>query len=156
MSVRKTARKQYQAIVDHAASAPMQKQQRPSEGWLATTRKALGMSAAQLARRMGLSRARISQAEATERAGGVTLKTLEAAATAMGCRFVYAIVPAEGKTVDIIADQARKKAETLVGRAGIHMALERQSLSSRMNAEEIDEIAGELMRELPSDLWEDR
>ena len=40
-------------------------------------------------------------------------------------------------------------------RASMHMALEKQSLSSDENAEEIDQIAGELMGELPSDLWDD-
>src|SRR5438874_13412617 len=126
MSVKAAAARQYQAIVDRAAASIGQSPRLRSEGWMATARKALGMSAAELGRRLGVTRARISQAEQAELSGGVTLKTMQATADAMGCRFVYAIVPVEGRIEDIITARARRKAEALVGRADTHMALERQ------------------------------
>jgi len=43
-------------------------------------------------------------------------------AEAMGCRLVYAIVPANGSVDDLILLQARKKARALVTQAGTHMA----------------------------------
>ena len=94
MSVKRAARQQYQVIVDRAApqAAAMRT---PSEGWLRTARKALGMSGAQLARRMGVTRARIANVEHAELSGSVTLKSMQAAAEALGCRFVYAIVPSQ-------------------------------------------------------------
>lgn len=153
MSIRNTAAKQYQAIVDRAAASAVQKLRQPAEGWIATTRKALRMSGPQLAKRLGLTRARISQAERAEPSGGITLKTMRAAAEAMGCRFVYAIVPASGRIEDVIAAQARKKAAALVKRAGAHMALEKQSLSDEQNEEEVERIARELIRRMPADLW---
>lgn len=156
MDVKETARKQYQAIVDRAASAIGRQSSMPSEGWIALTRKALGMSAAQLARRLGLTRARISQAEQSEIGGGVTLKTMHSLAEGMGCRFVYAIVPAEGRIEDVIAAQARKKAKALVKKASTHMALESQSLSIEKNQEEIERITDQLVRTMPSDLWNDK
>ena len=153
MSVRDTATKQYQAIVDRAASRfDGQWPPPPSEGWIAAVRKALGMSGAQLARRLGVTRARIFQAEHAESGGGITLRTMHATAEALGCRFVYAIVP-EGRIEDVIAVQARKKARALVNKASDHMALESQSLSEAMNAEEVERITRELIRAMPSDLW---
>ena len=128
----------------------------PSEGWIATARKALGMSAAQLARRLGLTRARVSQAEQAELLGGVTLKTMRAIAEALGCRFVYAIVPAEGRVEDAIVAQARRKAQALVTKASTHMALERQSLPEDKNRAEVERIANELVRTMPGDFWDDK
>ena len=90
MSVKAIVQQQYKRIVDNAASHAAL--QTPPEGWLRTVRKALGMSGAQLARKMGVTRARVAQAEHAELSGGATLKSMQAAAEAMGCRFVYAIV----------------------------------------------------------------
>jgi predicted DNA-binding mobile mystery protein A len=156
MSVKDLVARQYQAIVDRAAVSIGRKSSLPPEGWIATTRKALGMSAAQLARRLGVTRARVSQAEHAELSGGVTLKTMEATADAMGCRFVYAMVPAEGRIEDAIAAQARRKAQALVARASTHMALERQSLPAEKNSKEVERIARELIRTMPSDFWADK
>ena len=113
------------------------------------------MSGPDLARRLGVTRARVSQAERAESNGGVTLRTMQAAAEAMGCRFVYAIVP-EGRTQELIAARARTKAEMIVRRASDHMALESQSLSDAQNTEEIERIALDLMHEMPSDFWTDK
>ncbi|MBX6368926.1 MAG: mobile mystery protein A [Rhodospirillales bacterium] len=146
--------RQYQAIVNRAAGR-VGSLAVPPEGWVATVRKALGMSGAQLAERLGVTRARISQAERAEVEGGVTLKTMHAAAEAMGCRFVYAIVP-KGRIEDIVAEQARKKARALVNRASGHMALESQPLSEEQNAEEAERIAESLLREMPADLWAEK
>lgn len=156
MSVKATAIRQYQAIVDRAAQRfGGHVGSRPPEGWIATARKALGMSGPQLAKRLGVTRARISQAERAELEGGVTLKTMYAAAEAMGCRFVYAVIP-EGGTQDVIAAQARRKAQTLVGNASRQMALEDQSLTEAQNAEEVERVARDLLRAMPSDFWTDR
>jgi predicted DNA-binding mobile mystery protein A len=153
MSVKNLATRQYQTLVNHAAKAMTYQTVLPPEGWIATTRKALGMSAAQLARRLGLTSARIFQAEQAEPLGGVTLKTMHAMAEAMGCRFVYAIVPADGRVEQVILAQAQRKAQALVGRASIHMALEKQSLSPEDNTMEVERITNELLRTMPSDFW---
>src|SRR6266851_3375588 len=121
MSVKSTIQRQYQRIVDSAASYTAVRT--PPEGWLRTVRKALGMSGAQLAKKMGVTRARVAQAENAELNGGITLKSIQAAAEAMGCRFVYAIVPPQ-RIGDIIIAQARKKAMAVIDTASKHMALE--------------------------------
>ena len=126
----------------------------PSEGWIAFVHKALGMSGVQLGKRMSRSRSRISQAEKAEPMGGVTLRTMEEMAEAMGCKFVYAIIPESGHLEEVIEDQARHRAETLVKRATTHMALEKQALSSEKVQAEIERVAQDLMRNPPSSFWE--
>jgi predicted DNA-binding mobile mystery protein A len=154
MTVKKVARQQYQAIVDRAASHARTLQV-PSEGWLRTVRKALGMSGAQLAKKMSVTRARVAHAENAELSGGVTLKSMQAAAEAMGCRFVYAIVPPQ-RIQNIIIAQARKKAMAVVGTASKHMALESQTLSDDQIAQEIARLTRDIAHEMPSDFWSDK
>jgi transcriptional regulator with XRE-family HTH domain len=55
-------------------------------------RKKQGLKGFQLAERMKVSAARISVLEKDESRGAVTLKMMERAAEAMGCRFEYRIV----------------------------------------------------------------
>lgn len=145
--------RQYRDIVNKAAQQ-LKGIRMPKEGWIRTTRESLGMSGAQLARRMGVTRARISQAEIKELSGGVTLRTMEAMAEAMGCRFVYAIVP-EGTIEDIVARRAMQKAGKLLETSGVHMALEGQSLSNQQRQYELDRLKEELLKETPSDLWDE-
>ncbi|MFZ3033290.1 MAG: mobile mystery protein A [Parvibaculum sp.] len=156
MSVKTLARKQYRAIVDRAAK-PARQMPRAGEGWLTTVRKALGMSGVDLAHRLGVTRARVSQAEKAEHTGGITLRTMDEFAKAMGCRFVYAIVPEDDGDVEgLIAIQARRRASALVAKASTHMALERQALSKSGNAAEVERLAQEMMRDMPSGFWSDK
>lgn len=141
---------QYQQIVDSTAQQMAITQ--PPEGWLRTVRRALGMSGAQLARKMGLTRSQISQSEKNELSGTISLKTLQTMAAAMNCRVVYALVP-NGTTEQLVADQAQKKAEQLVRQTHIHMALESQALNPEQLRIEEERIKYELIREMPKDLW---
>lgn len=154
MSVKETAKRQYARLLDQAAQQTTAIKT-PKQGWLATMRKALGMSAPQLAERMSITKPAIYQAERQEPKGGITLKQMEKFAEAMGGRFVYAIVP-ESSVEDIVREQAHKKAEAVVKRASSHMALEKQSLTTRQMQDEISRLTDELMRERPSDFWETR
>lgn len=154
MNVKRIVRQQYQAVANRAA-AEAEAFRTPSEGWLRSARKALGMSGAQLARRMGVTRARISNAEKDELRGAVTLQSMRTAAEAMGCRFVYAIVP-PGTTEDLIAVQARKKAASLVGTASAEMALECQTLPVDKIAQQVNLLAQDFVHELPSGFWDDK
>lgn len=153
MSVKTVVQQQYQRLVDSAASHSGLRT--PPEGWVRTVRKALGMSGAQLAKRMGVTRARIAQAEQAEMSGGATIKSMQAAAEAMGCRFVYAVVP-EKRIEDLITAQARKKAMALVGTASTHMALESQNLPNDKIAQEVERLTREIAQEMPSDFWSDK
>lgn len=61
-------------------------------------RIALGMQNRELAANMGVSPARVSVLERDERRGAVTLKMMQKAADALGCDFVYALVPKNRRT----------------------------------------------------------
>lgn len=152
MSVKETARRQYVRAANKAAGQ-MLDIGRPNEGWVAVVRKALAMSGAQLARRMGVSKSAVYQVERLEPEGGVTLRQMEKLAEALGCRFVYAIVP-EGQIDDVITKQARSKAEAMIHRASAHMALEQQSLPAEQINAEIKRQADDLIRTMPSDFWD--
>jgi predicted DNA-binding mobile mystery protein A len=154
MSVKTIVRQQYQNVVD-AAAVSLAGLKTPPEGWLRTVRNALGMSGAEVAKKMGVTRARVTQAEHAELAGGITLKSMQATAEAMGCRFVYAIVPT-GHIEDIIMAQARKKAMAIVGTASKHMALENQKLPDERIAQEVERLTREIAQEMPSDFWSDK
>ncbi len=152
-SVKETARRQYERIIIQAAEQA-RGLEKPPEGWIVSMRKALAMSGAQLARRAGVSRAAIHQAERNERDGVITLKQLDKLTKAMGGRLVYAIVP-EMDVATIADNHARVKAASLVRRAGVQMALKDQSLDSARTEDEIDQVAADLITERPSDFWDD-
>ncbi len=153
MSLNNIVNKQYRNIVNKAAQRTAGIEV-PNEGWLATVRKALGMSAVQLAQRRGVTRAQVSKLERTELQGSVTLGTMQKMAAAMDCRFVYVVVPHDDVET-LIDEQARKKAFKLVSKAGQHMALEAQSLSNEQMRFEVDRLTQELKDKPPKDFWLD-
>ena len=151
-SVKKAAKRQYARALNSSASQ-LADLKAPREGWISTMRKALGMSAPALAKRLSVSKPAIYQAERKERDGGVTLGHMARLAEAMGGKFVYAIVP-DRQIEDILQHQARAKAEAVVRRASAHMALEKQSLSSEQMRAEIERLTERFLREHPSDFWD--
>jgi predicted DNA-binding mobile mystery protein A len=66
---------------------------RPPDGWVRSIRNAMGMTAAQLGKRLGVSQQRALVIEKSENSGRITLASLARAAEALDCRLVYAIVP---------------------------------------------------------------
>jgi predicted DNA-binding mobile mystery protein A len=67
--------------------------------WIRTMRKKQGLKGFQLAGRMQVSAARVSVLEKDEGRGAVTLRMMQRAAEAMGCKFEYRIVPQAKKAV---------------------------------------------------------
>jgi predicted DNA-binding mobile mystery protein A len=126
----------------------------PPEGWLKTVRHALGMSGTQLAKRLGVTKSRVSKAEQGEMTGSITIKTMQSMAEAMNCRFVYAVVP-DQEIEEMIKKRALQNAREQVRSASTHMALEAQTLSDDQLIFEIDRIASEMVEKMPSDLWSD-
>jgi len=90
---------------------------RPAGGWVRAIRDALGMSAAELASRMGTSQVAVTKLEASERAEGARLATLTRAANALGCDLVYAFVP----RIPLDA-QVRAQAEHVLARDFVSVA----------------------------------
>ena len=56
----------------------------------------------------------------------------------------------------MIRNQARRKARAQIGRAGTHMALEGQALPVEELDRRAEILADQLIRDMPSDLWEEK
>ena len=126
--------------------------QRPSQGWIRAIRSALGMTTGQLARRMGVEQPRITELELAEKAGKITLKSLERAAEAMGCRVVYVLVPKRPLT-EVLKERAARAADARLASVGQTMRLEAQAIPGQQNEARAG-LIGQLLRK-PSRLWDD-
>ena len=65
----------------------------PVRGWIKGIREGLGMTAAQLAQRLGVSQPSVVAMENSEARGTIQLATLRRVAEALDCTLVYALVP---------------------------------------------------------------
>lgn len=127
---------------------------RPNVGWVKTIREALSMSSQQLANRLGLSRARVAQLEHAENNDGVTLRTLKEVADALGCEFVYAIVPKGNSTLEeIIKKRAEQIAMERVARVAHTMSLEDQSINTQSLTVRVKEQTKQYLTHLNKKLW---
>jgi predicted DNA-binding mobile mystery protein A len=127
----------------------------PAKGWIRAVRDALGMSGKQLARRMGVNQQRIARMEQDERPGKITVKTLQTAAEAMDCVFVYALVPRESLE-QTIRSQARKLAKKQSAYSNQLMRLENQELSDAEKETVFKNLVEEIVRTMPKSLWEEK
>ncbi len=145
-------REQLETTLSHFSE--LQELQRPLKGWLRAIRGALGMSAKQFARRLGVAPPRINALEKSEVSSSVTIKTMQQAADALDCVFIYAVVPRKSLT-----DVLRKRAESLaikrLSRVSHSMLLEKQQLSDIEQKKVFNAEVEELLREMPKELWED-
>jgi predicted DNA-binding mobile mystery protein A len=125
----------------------------PSAGWIKAIRQALGMTTAQLGRRIGVSQPRVVELEQAEADRSVTLKSLERAAEALNCRLVYALVPNEPLDTRV-QRQAEAVAHQHMAAAGHSMRLEDQGTAPAVEAREITRLAAELLARRPARLWD--
>jgi predicted DNA-binding mobile mystery protein A len=102
--------------------------QRPAKGWIRAVRQALGVSSGELARRLGTSRQFPLQLEKGEAEDRITLKSLRAAANALDCDLVYALVPRADSLQETIENRARAQATKHVLGVEHSMALENQAV----------------------------
>lgn len=125
---------------------------RPPRGWLRAIREALGMTAAQFARRLNVSQPRIPALEQAEIDGTVTLATLRRAAEALDCAFVYALVPRQPLET-LLMERAHAVASEKLARIDHTMRLENQAVSSEELAREHKRLALNLAAH-PRRLWD--
>ncbi len=117
---------------------------RPVLGWVRATRDALGMSGADLARRMRIAQPNVAQLEKSETAGTIQLDTLRRAAAAMDCTLVYALVP-NGSLDKIVRRRAREVAERDLGATDQSMRLEAQTPPTELREGLVEDLAERLI-----------
>lgn len=127
----------------------------PRSGWLKAIRGALGITSRQLGSRVGVSHQVIVRLEDSESKGTVTIGSLDRTARAMGCRFIYAIVPeSQYESLEaIIDDRARAVARDLAKDVTHSMKLECQSVDLNDTESQIENLAQELKAKLDHRLW---
>jgi predicted DNA-binding mobile mystery protein A len=140
-------RRRLARILDRSADR-LSDVQKPEKGWIATMRLALGMSAEQVAKRKGVSRNAVYQAERSEMDGAISLKQMEKTARAMGGKFVYAIVP------DAPIEQLKHKQAMLQARAMIEQEPGFEIWSKDEQQDWIDDAAAQQVHNMPLDFWD--
>ena len=134
---------------------PFAQAARPSRGWIRAIREALGMTTGQLAKRLGVQQPRVIVLERGEVDGNITVKSLERAAEALGCRLVYALVPEKP-----LADTIRKRASLIAKRqlSSIEptMRLEAQGVTDKAQHTEAHQRLVEKLLRRPARLWDEQ
>jgi len=123
---------------------------RPRGGWIQAIRTGLGMSAADLARRMNVAPSTIHRLEASENAGTINLESLNKVADELGCDVVYALVPRQDLDL-VVKNRALEVAKQKLSRTQMTMALEQQALQSDILDRLIEQKARELLES--NKLW---
>lgn len=114
-------RKQLDAKLRNAPAVPT-----PEEGWIKAIRTALGMSAAQLGKRMKVSQQTVAGLEKRERNGSISISSLRRAAEALNCDVRVVFVP-KTSLEDTVHAQAEVKARAARNRVVHTMELEDQA-----------------------------
>ncbi len=134
--------------------APLSHVRRPSRGWIRAVRETLGMTTRQLAERIGVKQPTLAELEKNEASGNITVKSLERAAEALGCRLVYALVPVKPLT-DTMEERALRLARHKLAAVEQTMRLENQEVRGKIGQKEAERrLVEELLRK-PARLWDE-
>ena len=126
----------------------------PKKGWIRAIRDGLGMTARQLASRLGIAQQAVARIEKDELTGSVMIKTMQRVAECLDCVFVYGFVP-YSSLEDTIRKQAQIIAAKRLTQASQTMLLENQMLSDEENEKMFVQMVDELVNALPSYLWDE-
>lgn len=133
------------------AMRPLDRFKPPVYGWIKAIREALGMSSAQLAKRLRIKQPTLTAIEQSELRATIQLATLRRVAEALDCTVVYALVP--NKSLDeMVSEQARKIARRRLRTVEHSMLLERQEVPRESFEDRIDALAAEIS---PRSLWDE-
>ena len=114
----------------------------PVRGWIKAIRAALGMSTAQLAKRLGIKQPSLVDLEQSEAKGTIELATLRRVAEALDCTLVYALVP--NKPLEAtVRDRARAFMRRRREPVEHSMLLEDQKVKGKNAGARLDDIVRE-------------
>ena len=126
----------------------------PIRGWIRAIREALGMSSAQLAKRLGVRQPSAVALEQSEAKGTIELATLRRVAEALDCTLVYALVPNQ-PLEKMVQKRAEKAAAERITRVDHSMRLEHQGLSRGELQAQHKRLVADLLRGNPRRLWDE-
>jgi len=115
-------------------------------------REALGMTQAQLAKRLQVGQSVISRIE--ENAASSSLKTIIKIATVLECDFLGALV-SRHSVEEKVRRQAEKVAKKVISRTYANMAMEKQAPSGEAYSNQLKQLIEELSDNPGPELWED-
>ena len=124
----------------------------PGNGWIKSIREALGMSTAELSKKVGIDQSRISRIENAEIKGDIKLSTLMRIAESLDMKFVYSFVPQESLE-NMVQEQARKIALKRMKRINNTMRLEDQELSDEQKKNALKDMVDKILIDEPKDFW---
>jgi predicted DNA-binding mobile mystery protein A len=150
MNKQRLVRKQLETTLQRLA--PLRSVSQPPKGWIRAIRDALGMTAKQLAGRLGVAQQSVARIENDELAGAVTIKTMRRVAESLDCVFVCGFVPCSSLE-STIRNQAERVAAKRLQQASHTMTLEDQSLTKAENQKVLAEMVDELVATPPPNLW---
>jgi predicted DNA-binding mobile mystery protein A len=121
---------------------PADRYRAPARGWVRAIREALGMSTAQLAKRLGVRQPSVVGLERSEEKGSIELATLRRAAEALDCSLAYVLVPNE-----LLETTIRERARAFLRRrrrpVEHTMLLEDQQVKGTESEVQVDDIIRE-------------
>ncbi len=128
--------------------------ERPCLGWVRTIREGLGMTNAQLARRIGVGAPQsVEEMQRNEVRRAIKLETLHKLADALDCEFVYALVPRK-PLQNILRERASALAQRVLKRVSHSMKLEGQGISREAQARDLNRRVARLLAGDPRKLWD--
>ena len=124
----------------------------PETGWIKSIREALGMSAKDLASKVGIDQSRISRLENAEKDGNVKLSSLQKIAQGLDMEFVYGFVP-KNTLETLVREQARKIAGEKMKWLSHTMRLEQQELPEKEKESAVKDMIDKILIAEPKDFW---
>ena len=125
---------------------------RPPSGWVKAIRESLGMAAAHLAARLGVTTSTVTRLETSEADDTISLGTLRRAAEALDCELRYALIPKQS-LADTLESRAMSLARQQMAAVSHSMALEAQSTSRETVELQTRALAEELLKGSRRALW---
>ena len=117
---------------------------RPATGWVRAIRETLGMPAAALARRLGMTPAGVRKLETAESNQVISLSSLRKLAEALDCELQYALVPRKSLG-EMLKDRAMQVATERLKPVSHSMSLEDQAVKGTAGNVQRELLATELL-----------
>lgn len=124
------------------------------QGWIRSSRTAIGMTLKQLATRLGFSVPAAKNFEMREVEEAITLASLRKIANAMEMDLVYYFKPKQDSLDDLLQIRAELKAKELMESSNQAMLLENQEADNNNKSREYDRLITEIRNQKLSSLWD--